>query len=77
MSAANDNLQARRAWLRRSRECTSGRQIVGDVPPDLANSVDENGSLVTVDARRTALCRASASMSSQPDRRDRQHCPVR
>jgi hypothetical protein len=56
MSAANDNGQAGRSWLKRSREDASGLQVVGDVPPDLANSVDANGSLVTVGPVDWIIC---------------------
>jgi AefR-like transcriptional repressor, C-terminal domain len=56
MSAANDNGQASRSWLRRSRESASGLRVVGDVPPDLANSIDANGSLVTVGPVDWIIC---------------------
>ena len=56
MSAVNDAAQARRSWLRRNRESPSRLKVVGDVPPDLANSADENGSLVTVDPVDWIIC---------------------
>ncbi|WP_247510704.1 TetR/AcrR family transcriptional regulator C-terminal domain-containing protein [Bradyrhizobium sp. 157] len=56
MSAANDIVQSRRSWPGRNRESPSRLNVVGDVPPDLANNVDENGSLVTVDAADWIIC---------------------
>ena len=38
------------------KESPSRLKVVGDVPPDLANSVDENGSLVTVDPADWIVC---------------------
>ncbi|WP_084029485.1 TetR/AcrR family transcriptional regulator C-terminal domain-containing protein [Bradyrhizobium sp. LMTR 3] len=56
MTTAHDIAQSRRFWLRKNREIPSGLKIVGDVPPDLANSIDEDGSLVTVDAADWIVC---------------------
>ena len=56
MSAANDTVRARRSWLARNSESPSRLKVVGDVPPDLANSADENGSLVTVDPVDWIIC---------------------
>jgi len=56
MSTVNDTAQARRSWPRRDGESPSGLKVVGDVPPDLANSADENGSLVTVDPVDWIIC---------------------
>lgn len=46
MIPRNETAQIRTAWLR--RRLAPDVRIVADVPPDLANSTDENGSLVTV-----------------------------
>lgn len=56
MSAANDIVQSRRSWPGRNRESPSRLNVVGDVPPDLTNNVDENGSLVTVDPADWIVC---------------------
>ena len=56
MSTANDIAQARRSWLEPHREPPSRPKVVGDVPPDLANSTDENGSPVTVDPVDWFIC---------------------
>lgn len=56
MSAANDIVKPRRSWLRRNSESPSGLKVVGDVPPDLANNIDEDGSLVTVDPADWIVC---------------------
>lgn len=56
MSAVHDASQARGLWLRRNGESSSRLKVVSDVPPDLANSVDENGSPVTVDPVDWIIC---------------------
>jgi hypothetical protein len=56
MSAANAIVQSRRSWPERNRESPSRLKVVDDVPPDLANNIDENGSLVTVDAADWIVC---------------------
>jgi hypothetical protein len=56
MNAANDTARARRSWLARNSESPSRLKVVGDVPSDLANSADENGSLVTVDPVDWIVC---------------------
>ncbi|WOH53237.1 TetR/AcrR family transcriptional regulator C-terminal domain-containing protein [Bradyrhizobium sp. sBnM-33] len=56
MSAANDIVESRRSWLRRDSANPSGLNVVGDVPPDLANNLDEDGSLVTVDPADWIVC---------------------
>ena len=56
MSAANDIVKSRQSWLRRNSESPSGLKVVGDVPPDLANNIDEDGSLVTVDPADWIVC---------------------
>lgn len=48
MSAINDAPLARGFGLRRNGESPSRPKVAGDVSLDLANSTDENGSLVTV-----------------------------
>ncbi|WP_213285492.1 TetR/AcrR family transcriptional regulator C-terminal domain-containing protein [Bradyrhizobium sp. sGM-13] len=53
MSAANDIAQLRRSG---PREKPSRLNVAGDVPADLANSIDENGSLVTVDPADWIVC---------------------
>ena len=58
MSAINDAALPKKSWLRRNRESLPGLRVVGDVPPDLADSADENGSLVTVDPVDWILLRA-------------------
>jgi hypothetical protein len=56
MSAANDIVKSRRSWLRRNSESPLRPKVVGDVPPDLANNIDEDGSLVTVDPADWIVC---------------------
>jgi hypothetical protein len=56
MSAANDIVKSRRSWLWRNSESPLGLKVVGDVPPDLANNIDEDGSLVTVDPADWIVC---------------------
>jgi hypothetical protein len=56
MTAANDIVGANRPWLVGNSNNASGLKVVGDVPPDLANSADENGSLVTVDPVDWIIC---------------------
>jgi hypothetical protein len=56
MNAANDTARTRRPWLASSSENPSRLRVVGDVPPDLAHSVDEYGSLVTVDPADWIVC---------------------
>jgi hypothetical protein len=56
MTAVIDAARARKSLLRRNTESFSGLKVVGDVPPDLANTVDENGSLVTVDPVDWIIC---------------------
>jgi AefR-like transcriptional repressor, C-terminal domain len=56
MTAASDIAQSRRFWLKRNCESPSRLEVVGDVPPDLANSLDEYGSLVTVDPADWIVC---------------------
>ncbi|WP_197427288.1 hypothetical protein [Bradyrhizobium retamae] len=53
MSAANDIARLRRSG---PREKPSRLKVIGDVPADLANSIDENGSLVTVDPADWIVC---------------------
>ena len=56
MSAVDDIAQPGRFWPRRNYASPSGLKVVSDVPPDLANSLDENGSLVTVDPADWIVC---------------------
>lgn len=56
MSAIADTGPATLSWFERSKETPSQLKIVGDVPADLANSADENGSLVTVEPVDWILC---------------------
>lgn len=58
MSAANEIVQSSRFGLRRDSRSVARLKVVGDVPPDLANNIDENGSLVTVDAADWVVCPA-------------------
>ncbi|RCS21337.1 TetR family transcriptional regulator [Phyllobacterium salinisoli] len=46
----------RKSWLRRNTGSPPRLKVVGDVPADLVNSVDENGSLVTVDPVDWIIC---------------------
>lgn len=56
MRAGNDIAWPRWTWLRRLREASSSETLLGEVPPDLARNIDENGSLVTVDAADWIVC---------------------
>lgn len=56
MTAAKNTVRARTSWLVQNSKSSSGLRVVGDVPPDLANSADENGSLVTVDPVDWIIC---------------------
>ncbi|MEW6122453.1 MAG: TetR/AcrR family transcriptional regulator C-terminal domain-containing protein [Pseudomonadota bacterium] len=52
----DDTPQTRAAWLRRRNSPSVHQQVVSDVPADLANSADENGSLVTLDPVEWIIC---------------------
>lgn len=56
MSAANETAKSRRSWSTRNSGKPSRLKAVGDVPPDLANNVDEDGSLVTVQPADWIIC---------------------
>lgn len=56
MSGGNDIGWPRWSWLRRRRDGPSSETLLGDVPPDLVRNIDENGSLVTVDAADWLVC---------------------
>jgi hypothetical protein len=56
MNAPFDTTGARRSWLARSSESPSSLKAVDDVPSDLANSADDNGSLVTVEPVDWIVC---------------------
>lgn len=56
MSGGNDIGWPRWSWLRRLRDRPSSETLLGDVPPDLVRNIDENGSLVTVDAADWLVC---------------------
>jgi AefR-like transcriptional repressor, C-terminal domain len=56
MSAVIDAAQARTSWPRRNTGSPSGPEVAGDVPPDLVNSIDENGSPVTVAPADWIIC---------------------
>lgn len=51
-----DTPQIRAAWLRRRNSPSVDQQVVSDVPADLANSADENGSLVTLAPVEWIIC---------------------
>lgn len=52
----DDTPQTRAAWLRRRNSPSVDQKIVSDVPADLANSADENGSLVTLAPVEWIIC---------------------
>jgi hypothetical protein len=52
----DDTPQTRAAWLRRRNSPSVEQQVVSDVPADLANSADENGSLVTLAPVEWIIC---------------------
>ncbi len=52
----DDTPQTRAAWLRRRNSPSVDKQVVSDVPADLANSADENGSLVTLAPVEWIIC---------------------
>ncbi len=52
----DDTPQTRAAWLRRRNSPSVDQQVVSDVPADLANSADENGSLVTLAPVEWIIC---------------------
>jgi len=52
----DDTPQTRAAWLRRRNSPSVDQQVVTDVPADLANSADENGSLVTLAPVEWIIC---------------------
>ena len=56
MSGINEAAQARQSWLEPNRGSPTGLTVVGDVPPCLANMIDENGSPVTVDPVDWFIC---------------------
>ena len=56
LSSANDNTHAIPSRPGQNSASPSGLTVVGDVPPDLANSADQNGSLVTVDPVDWIIC---------------------
>ena len=51
-----DTPQIRAAWLRRRNSPGVDQRVVSAVPADLANSADENGSLVTLDPVEWIIC---------------------
>jgi AefR-like transcriptional repressor, C-terminal domain len=56
VSAESDPKQSRKSWLRRNGKSRSGLKVVNDVPLDLVNGTDRNGSLVTVDPVDWIIC---------------------
>ncbi|WP_068074230.1 TetR/AcrR family transcriptional regulator C-terminal domain-containing protein [Novosphingobium lentum] len=52
----DDTPQIRAAWLRRRNSPGVDQKVVSAVPADLANSADENGSLVTLDPVEWIIC---------------------
>lgn len=52
----DDTPQTRAAWLRRRNSPSVDQQVVSGVPADLANSADENGSLVTLAPVEWIIC---------------------
>jgi hypothetical protein len=53
----DENSGHREEWLRRKeRDGAVNQKVVPGVPPDLANSIDENGSLVTVPPADWIIC---------------------
>lgn len=56
MSGVSDAAQAKQFWLRQNGESLSRLKAIRDVLPDLTNSVDENGSPVTVDPVDWYIC---------------------
>jgi hypothetical protein len=57
MNGVNDAAgQAKQSRLTPKAESLSRLQVAGDVPPDLANIIDENGSLVTLDPVEWFIC---------------------
>lgn len=56
VSGANGPEQTSKPWIRRNRESHSGLKVANNVPRDLANSTDQNGSLVTVDPVDWIIC---------------------
>lgn len=56
MTTSQNAVRANQTWLVPNSTSSSGLKVVGDVPPDLANSADENGSLVTVDPVDWIIC---------------------
>lgn len=56
MNASHDTAGASVPWLPRSSESQSDLNVVDDVPSDLANSADDNGSLVTVEPVDWIVC---------------------
>ena len=56
MISADDTTKIRAAWLQRRDNPAVNQKTVTDVPRDLANSIDENGSLVTVPPEDWIIC---------------------
>lgn len=54
MSLVNDTAFSK--WLSWRRQNPSKRNVIGDILPDLANSADKNGSLITVDPVDWMIC---------------------
>ena len=74
MISADDTTKIRAAWLQRRDNPAVNQKTVTDVPRDLANSIDENGSLVTVPPEDWIICFVpglqAVSYTTSPSPRD-------